>query len=73
LGGVIIAGGTVHYWQGMLSFVMFLFGVGIWMFARHAVPQATGQEIDNSKSANGQLSATATEPTKKPFVPYGRE
>jgi hypothetical protein len=29
-GGVVIAGGTVHYWQAMLAFVIFLFGAGVW-------------------------------------------
>lgn len=30
--GVIIAGGTVDYWKGLLSFVLFLFGAGVWIF-----------------------------------------
>ncbi len=30
-GGIIIAGGTVHYWHAMLAFVMFFFGTGVWM------------------------------------------
>ena len=35
MGGIILAGGTVHYWTVMLSFVMFLFGTGGW-FVRDA-------------------------------------
>ena len=30
-GGIVIAGGTIHYWQTMFAFVMFLFGSGVWI------------------------------------------
>ena len=30
-GGIVIAGGTVHYWQTMFAFVLFLFGTGVWI------------------------------------------
>lgn len=30
LGGVAIAGGTVHFWHAMMSFALFLFGAGVW-------------------------------------------
>jgi hypothetical protein len=32
LGGIIIAGGTVHYWKQLLVFVMFIIGSGVWIF-----------------------------------------
>lgn len=31
LGGLIVAGGTVHYWNAIFSYFIFLFGSGIWM------------------------------------------
>jgi len=31
VGGLIIAGGTVHFWHGVMAFVMFMFGAGVWM------------------------------------------
>lgn len=31
LAGVIVAGGTVHYWTSMSSFVTFLFAAGLWV------------------------------------------
>lgn len=37
-GGIIIAGGTVHYWHAMLAFVMFFFGTGVWMINGEAEP-----------------------------------
>lgn len=30
IGGIIIAGGTVHFWHGVMAFVMFMFGAGVW-------------------------------------------
>jgi hypothetical protein len=32
-GGIVIAGGTVHYWQTMFAFVLFLFGTGVWIIS----------------------------------------
>jgi hypothetical protein len=37
-GGLVIAGGTVHYWQTMFAFVLFLFGMGVWMISGGAKP-----------------------------------
>lgn len=31
MGGLIVAGGTAHYWHGVMAFVMFFFGAGVWM------------------------------------------
>lgn len=31
LGGIALAGGTVHYWNSILSFVMFMIGSGVWI------------------------------------------
>ena len=29
-GGIVLAGGTVHYWHAMMAFVAFIFGSGVW-------------------------------------------
>ncbi|MEO0369814.1 MAG: O-antigen ligase family protein [Pseudomonadota bacterium] len=31
IGGMIITGGTVHYWHAVMAFVMFFFGAGVWI------------------------------------------
>lgn len=31
ISGIIVAGGTVHYWKIILAFVMFIIGSGVWM------------------------------------------
>lgn len=31
MGAIIIGGGTVHYWAGMMALVMFFFGSGAWV------------------------------------------
>lgn len=33
LGGIVLAGGTVHYWNGVFAFNMFLVGSGVWMIS----------------------------------------
>jgi hypothetical protein len=40
-GGIAIAGGTVHYWQTMFAFVLFLFGTGMWIVSGGAKPEPT--------------------------------
>lgn len=30
-GGIVVAGGTVHYWHTMFAFVLFLFASGVWI------------------------------------------
>lgn len=31
LGGLVVAGGTVHFWHAMQAYVMFIFGAGVWV------------------------------------------
>lgn len=33
IGGIVIAGGTVHLWNSMMSFIMFVLGSGLWVVA----------------------------------------
>jgi hypothetical protein len=44
--GIIIAGGTVHYWHGMLAFVMFFFGTGVWMIKGEVETQTDEDAVD---------------------------
>ena len=66
MGGIILAGGTVHYWQGMLSFVMFIFASGTWLLS---VPDPV-PETDEPLPDEGDAPE---EPVKTRYVPYGRE
>lgn len=43
MGGLIIAGGTVHYWTGVMAFVMFFFGSGVWAIDAGAREQASAE------------------------------
>lgn len=51
IGGLILAGGTVHYWHAMMAYVMFLFGTGVWMTQqRDPDVEVTTTEKDPSNS-----------------------
>ncbi|MEM7777762.1 MAG: O-antigen ligase family protein [Pseudomonadota bacterium] len=43
IGGLIVAGGTVHYWHAMMAFVMFIFGTGIWTISGGTARQVDGE------------------------------
>jgi hypothetical protein len=60
-GGIVIAGGTVHYWHGMFAFVVFLFGSGVWMVAggarqRSADPVPRDQHESGRAGPGGDAS-----------------
>lgn len=83
MGGIVLAGGTVHYWQNMLAFIMFIFGSGLWLLSRPDAPppaEETLQDTDQTavkkgtlKQGTGKQDAGKQAPAKKRFVPYGRE
>lgn len=52
LGGVIIAGGTVHYWTTMLSFVVFLFASGSWLIRE--TPEGTPDGAASRRRGQGR-------------------
>lgn len=66
-GGIIIAGGTVHYWHAMLAFVMFFFGSGIWMIKGETEPQST-PDPDEA----GENDPRALKYTRFPATPVTR-
>lgn len=41
IGGIIVAGGTVHYWHAMMAFVLFMFGSGVWALNAGGTSAAT--------------------------------
>jgi hypothetical protein len=63
MGGIIIAGATVHYWQGMLSFVMFMFGSGIWLLSRPD-PAPPAEAEDGAAAAGAKPAAGKPSPAR---------
>ena len=61
LGGLLIAGGTVHYWTAMMAFVMFLLGSGCWMFTGGAM-----EANADGPSPNGTPNQENGEAPKEP-------
>ena len=62
-GGVAIAGGTVHYWQTMFAFVLFLFGAGVWMISGGAKPKAAdavSQDQHDPRSRRASLGGESS-------------
>ncbi len=49
LGGIVVAGATVHYWHAMQAFVMFFIGAGVWF-------------IDASEKGGADASTQNAEP-----------
>ncbi len=78
IGGVIVGGGTVDFWGGMLSFVMFLMGAGAWLYTGGAAaPAADGEEPEPEERPRGmrytRFPGGATEAAPKALPsPYAR-
>lgn len=56
IGGIVIAGSTVHYWHGMMAFVLFMMGTGVWVFtggARTETEAETAGEEHRAPVARG--------------------
>ncbi len=66
LTGIVVVGVTVHYWNTMLVYVMFLVGSGMWMLA-----PPRGQSPIQPTVA--QVADEPADSEKPKFVPYGRE
>jgi hypothetical protein len=60
LSGLIIAGGTVHYWQAMLAFLMFMVGAGMWMSTGGAAPPAAEKKESRRKRGSRPASTDRT-------------
>jgi len=69
IGGITIAGGTVHYWHAMLAFVMFIYGSGLWAATgggRRVVAPETGTQTGTAASRRPQYTRQP-----EPGVPIG--
>lgn len=75
LGGVIVSGGTVHYWHTMMAFVMFLFGVGLWMAAGGASSGASAaveaEDVERKRAGRAGRFRTPTGKTERPRLTRG--
>ncbi len=67
LAGMIVAGGTVHYWHAMMAFVMFLFGAGLWVVQAEKA-DGSGQDKDHPGL---QEPATSRAPSQYTRFPQG--
>lgn len=47
--GIILAGGTVDYWKGVLSFVVFIIASGVWMISGGLSPAAPYKPPEDSE------------------------
>ncbi len=58
VGGLIIAGGTVHYWHGVMAFVMFFIGSGVWAIDAGAREQS----VSDTAGAGDDSDTVPSEP-----------
>ena len=65
LAGIIIAGGTVHYWHAMMAFVMFLFGAGLWVVQAEK-DDGSGQDKDRADLQEPATSRATSQYTRFP-------
>ena len=73
LGGLVIAGGTVHYWHSIMAFSMFFFGAGVWLYttqAEGASEPAQPPEPEDSPEADEPAPSETTRYTR--FTPQRR-
>jgi hypothetical protein len=63
ISGVVVAGGTVHYWHAMLTFVMFLFGAGAWMARPVPKAQAGGERRRSRTTPSAPIPTITASPT----------
>lgn len=55
-GGIIVGGGTVHYWTAMMAFVIFAFGAGAWIVTGGAQEvDETGPRPDDAPVRKGMI------------------
>lgn len=58
-GGIVIAGGTVHYWHTMFAFILFLFSSGVWMITGGIKEDPAGDAAAENLSRRARASRTA--------------
>ena len=81
LTGMILAGITVHYWNALFPFFMFMLGNGIWLSYATDEMAATGQDPEKAPAPISRYSRQteyirrldpATVPQGRPRAPSGR-
>lgn len=60
--GLMLAGGTVHYWTTMMSFFMFVLGAGVWMSSGGARREAAEEAAGGRRRRRARTGAPAAEP-----------
>lgn len=61
LAGIVIAGGTVHYWHAMMAFFTFFVGSGVWMITGGAegTPRAKTMPVSTLTAATPEAAKEA--------------
>lgn len=54
VGGLILAGGTVHYWHGVMAFIFFFFGAGVWAIVQGQTSDTQEGEADIASDGGGR-------------------
>jgi hypothetical protein len=68
LAGLIVAGGTVHYWQAMLAFFMFILGSGMWLITGGAARAPVGGQTGGRRHRRRDAKAQEAEPVPAPSI-----
>jgi hypothetical protein len=65
-GGIVLAGGTVHYWQTMFAFVLFVFGMGVWMITGGARAEAADHDPLDQRDRGGRRAGPDGKASRRP-------
>jgi hypothetical protein len=74
IGGIMLAGGTVHYWHAMMAFVTFIFGSGIWLMSGGAADR--GNDLKSEAEVKYDSPTYSRRPTRTSsttFEDYARK
>lgn len=69
LAGVIIAGGTVHYWHAAMAFFIFLIGAGMWMTTDKTAQGSATAKVDAPKELRKKKEGAPRPSSEKPSRP----
>jgi hypothetical protein len=64
LAGIVLAGGTAHYWKQLLVFVMFIIGSGVWIFTGGARAPAGGADPVPPDDTSGRPGRAGSPPRR---------
>lgn len=69
LAGLIVAGGTVHYWHAMLAFFMFILGSGMWLITGGVARAPAVGQARSRRPRRRDAKAPDTEAAPVPGTP----